>query len=201
MEDVYSEISFAIDDVITLINYCSIDKQTRNLCNTRFFWEKQFNKYNLPLKNDIKYTDTYSWIQLLLKTQNVMNKLNHVINNTTKNKLISAFMKVNISLSDILNVIKNEHNVFINTIESYFEEDYGSDDFIEALHNNYPVIINEIMITKYNNKYDLQLIINQNIENIPGGFDILQDFDDITFGFSVKNYQLENIMINLIEYL
>lgn len=50
MEDAYVEISLAIDDIPTLINFCNSNKDTRKLCSTRSFWEKQFNKYRLPLK-------------------------------------------------------------------------------------------------------------------------------------------------------
>ena len=198
MEDVNYNISLAIEDILSLINYCSTNKKARNLCVKRSFWQQQFNRFRLPLDDSIQYDNSYEWIQLLLKTKKVMGKLNKL----NERPIISVLFKKDILLTDILNVIKNETNIDVNDLQPYFINNYDdNDDFMQGLKDNYPFMINEILITKLGNKYLLALIMNKNIEDIPGGVEILQDNDEIAFEFNVKPHELENIIINLIPYL
>lgn len=197
MEDVNYDISLAIEDILSLINYCSVDKKARNLCNKRSFWQQQFNRFRLPLDDHIQYDNPYEWIQLLLKTKNIMEKLNKL----NERPIISVLFKKDILLTDILNVIKNESEIDVSDLQPYFDDNYDdNDDFIQGLKENYPFMINEILITKRGNRYFLALIIN-NIEDIPGGVEFLQDSDEIAFNFRLKKHELENIIINLIPYL
>ena len=153
------------------------------------------------------YTDTYSWIQLLLKTNEVMDNVNNLMNTPSKHKIINASFKVNILLSNIIPVIMNAG--FKGMIVEHLTGFYDSYELDEALQNNYPIIINQLLLQKYNNTFNLHLIINENIETIPakggspmpGGTDILLDYDEIVFSFKIVEDQLQNIMINLIPYL
>ncbi len=196
--DIQYSISGAIDDILSLINYCSTNKSGRNLCSKRSFWEQQFNKFNLPLQNNVQYNNPYEWIQLLLKTKYIIDHLNQL--NTTQ-KIKSATLNVNIPFFTILQIMKNE-NIIDKSIEHYFDDDYNdNDEFMEAINNHYPLIINNIIIQKRGNNYSLILIINKDIENIPGGIELLQDGDEIVFTFNMKKYQLEDVLINLISYM
>jgi hypothetical protein len=78
--DLYKPIGDAIDDIQTLINYCSSSKQNRHACNTIYFWVYQFNKFNFPLDVTIHYNNIYEWIQLLYKTKYIVDDVNYVIN-------------------------------------------------------------------------------------------------------------------------
>lgn len=198
MEDIHYTIGSAIEDVFSLINYCSTNNNARRLCGTRAFWENQFNRFNLPLEEDVYYTDSYQWVQLLLKTKYVMDQLN------TLNQLFNiktVLLKVNIPLSNIIDIMEDEGDIIVNNLQNFFDDDYDDDKFKEAINDRYPFIINEIMLIKRGTRYYLSLIINKNIENIPGGINILQDSDEIVFTFPLKFFQLENIMIKLIPYL
>jgi hypothetical protein len=194
MEDVRYNISSSIEDIMSLINYCSTDQNARILCSNRYFWEQQFNRFKLPLDNNIQYNNPYDWIQLLLKTKYVIGKLNQLNERPIKSVLFTH----DIPLNDIYNIIKKESNINDN-IETYLQ-DTDNVDFIQALMDNYPLMINEILLTKNHKRLFLVLIINKNIENIPGGVDILQETDEIVFQFTVKYNELENIMIKLIPY-
>ncbi len=197
MEDVHYDISLAIEDILSLINYCSTDKKVRNLCYKRSFWEGQFNRLRLPLEDHIRYDNTYEWIQLLLKTKNIIEKLNKL----NERPIINVLLKKDILLTDILNVIKNESEIDVSDLQSYFDDNYDDHpNFMKGLKENYPFMINEIMMTKRGTRYYLALIMNKNIEDIPGGVEILQDSDEIVFIFNMKKHELENIIINLIPY-
>lgn len=126
----------------------------------------------------------------------MMDYFNKVTQNSN-HKTINVSIKTTILFSDIINVIKNE-----NGIEESLDHHhcYDSYEFDEALET-YPMIINEILIVNYNNQYTMKLIINENIETIPGSELILLDYDDIIFSFEINIEQLYNIMINLIPFL
>lgn len=49
MQDIRHEISFMIDDINTLIHYCSTDKYIRKVSNNKSFWYKYFEKWNFPV--------------------------------------------------------------------------------------------------------------------------------------------------------
>ncbi len=135
MEDINYNISLAIEDILSLINYCSTDKKTRNLCTKRSFWQEQFNRFRLPLDDHIQYDNPYEWIQLLLKTKYIMNKL-------STSTLLTIFFKENILLTDILNVIKNGSD-----LQTYYDDDYN------------------LIVTKLKRctKYKVSLITNKSI--------------------------------------
>ncbi len=204
MEDVNYNISLAIKDISSLINYCSTDKKARNLCTKRSFWQEQFNRFRLPLDDHIQYDNSYEWIQLLLKTKIVtetLDKLN--IYYIYKGSHMSVKLKHNILLTSVLNSIKKKSKIDVSDLKPYFDYNYdyeNNDDFMQGLKDNYPFMINEIVMQRYSDKYKLSLIMNKNIENMPGGVEILRDSDEIVFGFNVKKYELENIIINLIPY-
>ena len=193
MEDVHYNISSAIEDVLSLINYCSTDSNARRLCSTRSFWENQFNRFNLPLAEDVYYTDAYDWIQLLLKTKHVMEEL-HLLN---RGQWLS--LKVNIPILNMIDIIEKEMGVVIRDLRNYVGNDYN-DEFMTVI-NDYPLIIDEIMILKEDQEYYLSLIISKNIENLPGGTEILQNYVEVVFLIPLDKTHPKNFIINLIPYL
>ena len=198
MEDIHYNISSDLADTLSLINYCSTDSNARRLCSTRSFWENQFNRFNLPLDEDVYYTNTYDWIQLLLKTQYVMDKLNQL---PSKMGYKTVLLNINVLLDDIINMIEEESDIVVNDLKKYLVTlDDPDPDFMEAI-NQYPFMINQILLTKIGTHYYLDLIINKNIAKIPGGVNLLQSNDEIVFSFPLKKHQLENMMIKLIPYL
>ena len=70
--DIRISIFEQIDDVKTLISFCNVDKENRQLCSTRAFWVKQFNKYNLLLLN-INYIESRDWMEEFLTRYYVKN--------------------------------------------------------------------------------------------------------------------------------
>lgn len=53
--DIHKTVANSINNIHTLISYCSSDKYSRNLCSNRAFWESQFNRLGLPLDENIRY--------------------------------------------------------------------------------------------------------------------------------------------------
>lgn len=60
MQDIRREMLLATD-IEELLNYCSVDKLSRDICSESYFWRKFFNQYNLPFPT-IHYHDPKSWI-------------------------------------------------------------------------------------------------------------------------------------------
>ena len=95
-----------INDIISMISFCNVDKNTRKLCSTKSFWNYEFNKYNLTMTN-ISYTETQEWINEFMKIKyatQYMNEIllyntinpNNIIYISCKNKEISIYTFLNI---------------------------------------------------------------------------------------------------------
>ncbi len=179
MEDVKQEISFILDDVMTLINFCSTDTKTRQICGSKSFWKRQFDKYNLPLNPTIHYTEAYDWIQLLLKTKMIMDQLDQPMN-----------MNVHIKLNDLLDAINKDEMV---------DMDYP--DLLLNQIGHYPFIIDTINVAlRKDDEYSVSLLITKEIEKLPGG-DLLDYQDYIEFKFILTKDELKLFLIQLIELL
>jgi hypothetical protein len=92
-------MTYLLDDVMTLINFCSTDVQSRNLCHSPEFWKFQFDRLNLPLDDNIYFTNAHDWIQYLLKTNDIVNKIKLLKNGET------VTFDVHMSVVDLYNLI------------------------------------------------------------------------------------------------
>lgn len=88
MDDCYFNIMMQIENIISLKNYCLVEKRIYHLGLSKLFWERYFNKYNMTLPKDI-------YFKKLIK----YNQFNNLADNLTR------FHIVNISAKEITNVI------------------------------------------------------------------------------------------------
>ena len=195
MQDIREPISFFIDDINSLINYCSIDKEGRTLCSKRSFWKSQFDKFNLPLNEDVYYSNAYEWIQLLIKTKAIMNFIN------TPKKFESKDYDIVISLPVLFEIIEKSYHIDYDDLMYRMEEEKYPSEFLDAFENKYPMLINYISVSKRDNTYNISFfIITRNIRDIPGGEEIFQEGQySIRFEFSrLTKQQMINILLNLL---
>jgi hypothetical protein len=116
MDDIKNYITYMLNDVMTLIHFCSTDKKARQLCRKQLFWKRQFKQFGLPL-DVVNYTTSGDWIQLFLKTNDLWTQLKQLHNEK------SITLNTNITKLNLFNIFnvnikgRNNHLLLINKIK------------------------------------------------------------------------------------
>lgn len=126
-----------------------------------------------------------------------MDDVYKVINSRTN---IEKNIKVKLWLSDVLKVIGTYPKLLADFLLHAFGflKPIGFDD---KIHNNYPVVINDIIISKFSNRYTVYFMLNKTIENILGVEIFSRDRNNLKFMVQVTKAELENMMIALIPFI
>jgi len=192
MEGVYFEIGLFIEDTLTLIHYCVVNHDLLKLRDNNHFWVRYYNKYKLPLSETINC----NWSQLLQKTKFIVSELNDICNVEKLNRRF--YIERDICIYKLLNLIEKDDVC----LKDHLDDFYDNDNFMIALDNKYPIVVNYISAGNSKKGYFLCLVVNQDIEKIPGGTDILIDYGgEIAFEFVLSQYQIEMLLIGLIQYI
>lgn len=184
MDDLIYNVGQEINDINTLIHFCSFNKNYRNnLFNTKYFWIKHIEKYFvLFCIKDVNYNYTHEWIHLLLKTQYVNHKLNKLDSYPT----VQLCIKLNLNnFLKVVNVCDGEE------IINYLDDEFESEEMETLFENKYPFIIERISISK-----DLMVLFFK--QNYPD----LKLEDPIPHQYYIVNKsQINNITLGIIKYI
>lgn len=141
--DLYKPIGDAIDDICTLVNYCSSSKKNRNTCTTKYFWVHQFNKFNFPLDETIHYNNIYDWIELLYKTKYNVDRVNYITNSS------GHYNQAHFSLHQV--DIKTINNMIVK----HFPSKMDSREFIYYVKK--PLICTMIEVINIKQRYSIYI--------------------------------------------
>lgn len=155
IEDINRNIGLQINDFQSLVNYCNLNKKTREICSYNSFWVTIFEEWGLNLPNHLP-TSPEEWLNTLYATYNV---------NLILDKLHGIIQDNNI-------IITNYSNSYIININKNFKYDYYLKLYQKTTTNKNRValttpinfIINNLKIIYYKTgfligKYTIELLI------------------------------------------
>jgi hypothetical protein len=193
MEDIRYEISFMIEDVHTLVHYCSTDKYIRKVSNNKSFWYRYFKKFHFSLDN-INYNNAYRWIQLMYNHNYITGKLNDDITST---------YYVNMPMLKILPIIEKYIVVYpifrhLTASSNILYNNKYVDNALYKTPLDEPFIINKIDLVRCSEHFYIRLCMHHALVD---GTIILQNEENIKFCFSLILPEIKEIMTSLIPIM
>ena len=89
ISDIRTYIADNINDVEALVNYCNLDKTSRNICSNKTFWLPMFNKWGLPINLiNLNTNNTDEWIKQFVDTYDAMTTINIMMVKRLPNNMI-----------------------------------------------------------------------------------------------------------------
>jgi hypothetical protein len=107
IEDINKSIGLQINDFQSLVNYCNLNKKTREICSDKSFWYIIFKEWGLNLPEHLP-TSPEEWLNTLYATYNM---------NLILDKLHGIIQDNNI-------IITNYSNSYIINVNNNFKYDY-----------------------------------------------------------------------------
>lgn len=189
MEDILYNIGLQINDIYTLLQFCSINRIVRyNISNLQLFWVTQFNKYNLPLGKYIPLC-SYKWIQLFF-ISNITEKF--------RMSLKKAKFNVKIPIKHIKDIM---NKVLVNYSYCSKTSNIGcGKPKINDIVNTYPFVIDKITIIDCPRDAWLQLYVyNETGDATMDKF--IKKYGFIKFGYGrIATSQIQKIIMGLVQY-
>lgn len=152
MEDITHHIALNIDNVQSLINYCTLNKHG---CS-KHLWLQLFDKWELPIMN---YYVT-NWLKEFMRVYTIKNIM---VNDLLNIKSGTNHYGYTAPSADYTKLLRNTdfyylYNLAVTCTDDTFDR-YGLETLTEYIDEDTDLIITYFEIIKYTNKYTIKLIV------------------------------------------
>lgn len=109
--DIQTKILLSLPNTGEILNYCTVNKQAKEICSEAYFWKLLFDEHDLPFPT-MRYNDPYAWVLAFKKEKVIKDNIQHFMSHIEhKNLMQDAYINyltldayTNYAFFDILNV-------------------------------------------------------------------------------------------------